>query len=351
MRLLKIGFLILCTVLLTLSCNNDDEGVNVEPLRDRTEQQKDDDTAITEYLNTHYYNSSMFGESNPDSRLEDLVITKLEENESVPEGSKLLSEAVEKKDAVFAETNYSYYILKLHQGKGQSIPNLIDAPKFSDNIRVKYTGNLLNEIIFDNNNASFSTNFDMLGLAVEGWRLVFPEFNAAMLPEVSSDGTVSYDKPGVGVMFVPSGLAYFNAIQNSIPAYSPLIFKFELLQYFENDHDGDGIPSYLEDLDGDGVFSVLDIDDNTDGDSEPNVNDVDDDGDGILTKDEISVTTTGKLDSRQEVLEYPLTTNQVLTNKILEEKDQATGEIKYTGTIITFPDTDEDGIADYLDAD
>ena len=67
-----------------------------------------------------------------------------------------------------------------------------------------------------------------------------------------------------------------------IPAYSPIIFKFDLYQYFENDHDNDNVPSYLEDIDGDGELN----NDDTDGNRVPDYLDPDDDGDGIPTKNE-----------------------------------------------------------------
>jgi len=100
-------------------------------------------------------------------------------------------------------------------------------------------------------------------------------------------------------MFLPSGLAYFSNATAGISAYEPIIFKFELIRVSENDHDADGIPSYLEDLykeDGtlgsDGEFTVNyedltdENDDDTDGDGAPNYFDADDDGDGVLTIDE-----------------------------------------------------------------
>jgi hypothetical protein len=59
---------------------------------------------------------------------------------------------------------------------------------------------------------------------------------------------------GAGVMFIPSGLAYYSTGSGSIPTYVPLIFKFKLFAISRLDQDGDGIPSYLEDLNGDGYM-------------------------------------------------------------------------------------------------
>ena len=87
---------------------------------------------------------------------------------------------------------------------------------------------------------------------------------------------------GAGVMFVPSGLAYYNQIRPLIPSYSPLVFSFKLYDVKRADQDGDGILSMYEDLDGDGIFT----DDDTDGDGVPNYLDADDDGDGYFTRTE-----------------------------------------------------------------
>lgn len=129
-----------------------------------------------------------------------------------------------------------------------------------------------------------------------------------------------------------------------VPAYSNLIFKFELYQTEQNDHDADGIPSYLEDIDGD-----LDIySDNTDDDQFSNFIDVDDDGDGTITKDEIIETIYNET-TRQAILDLVLASNEVLI-KIVEVEDEE-GMISYDGYTVTFPDTNGNGIPNYLDED
>jgi len=340
MGIRKITSYFLCLILCFLSCKKDDNNNITIELRDRTDQQIIDNDSIVGYLETHYYNASAFGASNPNPSIEDLIIGKLPDDGILPDptNNTLLIEAVETFSVVFAETDYDYYILRLNQGGG-------DSPTFADKVRVNYEGRLLDETIFDS-----TTNpaaFDLLSL-VTGWSKAVPHFSVSEGFNEIGDGTVSFVNSGVGVMFLPSGLAYFASPPFAIPQYSPLVFKFELLQMSQNDHDGDGVPSYMEDLNGDGNFSVNfndlkdTTDDDTDGDGRANFDDIDDDADGILTQDEIVVTTYNE--ATKETLEaLPLESNQVL----IKIKQELNGT--FTGTVVTFTDTDADGIPDYLD--
>ena len=118
---------------------------------------------------------------------------------------------------------------------------------------------------------------------------------------------MTFEDYGIGAVFIPSGLAYYQfPSTNVISPYEQLIFTFELFASEIADHDGDGIPSYMEDLNGNQYL----WDDDTDGNGVPNYLDVDDDGDGRLTKDEIIVHEDGTIE---------------------------------------FPDTNGNGIPDYLD--
>lgn len=282
MKLRKIALITLCMATCFLSCNKDDDGGTITPveIRDRSEQQIADKDSLLGYLATHYYNSSEFDAiANP--TIADLKIIELVEGTTVPDGGTLLKDAtnLETKEVVFADTDYEYYILRLKQGNGA------ESPTFADNAVVKYEGFTLNDAIFDS--AVNPIGFDLTG-TVSGWRKVIPQFNVAESFVENGDGTVSFVNQGIGVMFLPSGLGYFSQAQSGIPVYSPLVFKFELLQTTQNDHDKDGIPSYLEDIDGDGELF-----DNTDEDFNPNTGfpiynyiDSDDDGDGVLTINE-----------------------------------------------------------------
>ncbi|NNC51128.1 MAG: peptidylprolyl isomerase [Flaviramulus sp.] len=286
MTLRKVTLYILILMLGFVSCKKDDSLLDIEvELRDRTEQQLVDNDSIINYLETHYYNSDFFDASNTDPNTKDLIIMPLGEGEtSAPDGNTLLFNAVETKAIVFAETDYQYYILRLNQGGG------VDSPTFADNVLVTYEGFTLDGEVFDSK-VNPDTPFDLLNL-IPVWRKVLPQFNTAESFIENSDGTVEYLNQGTGVMFVPSGLGYFSSSATGISSYSPLIFKFELYKKIENDHDGDGIPSYKEDLNNDGEFNVNfenlkdDTDDDTDGDGTPDYLDKDDDGDSIPTRNE-----------------------------------------------------------------
>ncbi|MFI1743477.1 FKBP-type peptidyl-prolyl cis-trans isomerase [Thalassobellus sediminis] len=279
MEIKKITLLVLMLLVGFVSCNKDDDSTDVIVIevRDRAEQQITDDATLIEYLETHYYNSSEF-ESNENPSIEDIVITEFGAG-AVPDGNTVLKDAVETKIVNFADTDYKIYILRLNQGGGTESPN------FADLVRVRYEGFLLDHSVFDS--AVTPVDFDLTSL-IPAWRKVLTEFNTTESFEDGTGGIVNYMNYGIGVMFVPSGLAYFSNATTGIPAYSPINFKFELLQMAENDHDGDGVPSYLEDLNGNGELINLDqlADDDTDGDSTPNYADSDDDGDGVLTINE-----------------------------------------------------------------
>jgi len=233
----------------TTSCS-DDEGNTFTPIpiRDRGEQQIADNDSIVNYLKTHYYNSSAF-ESLTVKNIDSIKIGMLSDTETTPpEGHTLLFDAIETKTTTFENTNYQYYILRLNQGGGTT------SPTFADDVLVRYEGFLLDDTIFDR-----VVNPDIfldLTLLIFGWTKVFPEFNEASGFVENSDGTLAYTDPGIGIMFLPSGMAYFNGTgpNFNLPQYAPLIFKFELFKAVELDHDNDGVPSYLEDIDGNGVL-------------------------------------------------------------------------------------------------
>jgi len=173
-----------------------------------------------------------------------------------------------------------------------------------------------------------------------------PFFSGAETFMSENDGTVNYMNHGVGVMFLPSGLAYFNNTVSGIATYTSIAFKFDLFQIDKNDHDNDGVPSYLEDLNGDGGFTLnTSIDtndgDDTDSDNIPNYVDLDDDGDGVPTLNELESAT------------YTVDTNQGEQEPVLGAKEFEISRSESAGIItiktVTIKDSNSDGLDDYLD--
>lgn len=262
----------LFSIVTFLGCKDDEPVFIPVPERDRTEQQIVDRDSLLDYFNSHYYNSADLVPGQ-DYSIDDIVITELMEGEAVPEGHTLLINAIETYTTTYFDVNYEYYVLRIAQGQSTV------SPEFTDLVELVYSGNLMDEMIFDSA-VNPNNPFDLVNL-IEGWKLVIPQFNTASDFNVNPDGTIAYTGYGVGVMFLPSGLGYYSSppANSGIPLYSNLIFKFELYRSQHNDHDQDGVFSHLEDVNlNNNVF-----DDNTDLDDFVNFLDTDDDGDGVLT--------------------------------------------------------------------
>lgn len=334
-------------------CSNDDDDDdnNVEPERDRAEQQANEDPLLRRYLETHFYRLED-NPSNPDYKL---VLFDTIAGENSGKQALIDSDSLETRTITRDDVDYTLYILNFQKGA-----NGERAPSFADSTLVTYRGELLYENVdqdgdgipdnadvdadgdgaadvddgvtrvdsdgdgiadnadvdsnpgepdtdgdgiideidqVDNNDPNrrvFDSSitpiwFDLVS-NIEGFREALTGYKGASGSMVGADGTVDFvDDFGNFTVFIPSGLAYFNLppIGSGIGTYKSLIFNIQLYAINESDHDNDGIPSYLEDLDNDRL--VLDSDDNTDEDATFNYLDVDDDGDGTLTSDEITV--------------------------------------------------------------
>jgi FKBP-type peptidyl-prolyl cis-trans isomerase FkpA len=247
---MKIKFLqallIISTVLISCSKDNDKE------IFDASAQALKDDTALIEYLQTHYLK-------------DDGAIW------TITNGETPLLGQVNNMDVVKDDISYKLYYYTKNEGTTIS-------PKRPDSILTKYSGMTLDSIVFD---SSASIQWFSLTNLIDGWSYGFTKFKGGN-KVLNFDESFYYENYGEGYLFIPSGLAYGNRAQSIIPQNSPLVFKIELHDVNFADHDNDGILSSNEDLDGDGNVK----NDDTDGDLIPNYLDADDDGDGILTKDE-----------------------------------------------------------------
>ena len=271
----KLYILLIAILLLGFSCgDDDDDGIVEVPEADRTEQQVIDNDSLVSFLQSHYVDESLLT-NNPTILFNEIEINQLPEDGELPnpDQNSLLIDMVETLTTTYFDVEYEYYILKINQGGSENSPN------FSDKVRVSYEGTLMDDTVFDS--SSTPVDFDLTS-TIAGWGRVLPEYNNAEDFIVNSDGTVTYNNPGIGIMFLPSGLGYYSAAAGTVPVYSNLIFKFKVFQSEVNDHDFDNVPSHLEDLNGDYDLTNDDSDEDTFAD----FIDSDDDNDGTLTIDE-----------------------------------------------------------------
>ncbi|WP_418262589.1 FKBP-type peptidyl-prolyl cis-trans isomerase [Flavobacterium faecale] len=298
MNKFKFYFILSITTLLLFSCSKDDNSFVEVPLRDYQVQFTLENQMIEDYLSTHYFTVVNQPEEQTD---QDVTIAKIDNNQlsimsylDSPTFPKLL-----KREVSLHDIKYTVYYLVLREGVGEQPTNV-------DNVLTSYKGHYLFESTVDNVksvNATFFEEvkfpqqmFNLYSDVIRGWGEIFHKFKTGEYTE-GKNGQVKYSGFGAGVMFLPSGLGYYGSGSSAIPAYAPLVFSFKLYALQRADQDGDGIPSYLEDLNGDfymndyrNTFSyptaIVNPDD-TDGDGIPNFLDIDDDGDGYTTKLEI----------------------------------------------------------------
>lgn len=278
----KIALFFSLFILVIISCKKDDDGIIRVPERDRLIESEKEQAIIEAFLQSHFYNYEDFENPPPGFDYKIVFDTIAGDNANkIP-----LIDMVESKqvfDRVRPEVNYTMYFLNAIQGEGES-------PIFADKALISYRGQFLNLQAFDASDSP--VNFDLTQV-VPGFMEGVVELNAATSFVENPDGTVSFENFGVGAVFVPSGIAYWISPPPGIPVYETLIFSYRLYDVTKNvDHDNDGIPSFMEDLNNNGYL----LDDDTDGDGIPNFLDSDDDGDGVLTRDEIIIHPDGTLE-------------------------------------------------------
>lgn len=294
MNKFRFYFILTISTLSLFSCSKNDTA-EVQPLRDYAVQFTADNLVIEEYLNSYSLSVTNNPGQNDD---QDVVFTKIPKDGQEPSIMSYLNKSTYpkllKKNIEFHKITYSMYYLVLRPGTGESPCNV-------DGVLTSYKGTYLQNRTVAEVTTLTATSFEevtypqqflSLFSTITAWGEMFPLFKTGDTPISNADGTVIYNNFGAGVMFIPSGLGYYSTGSGSIPTYVPLIFTFKLYAIGRLDQDADGIPSYLEDINGDGYFGRFSAGtvnpDDTDGDGIPNFLDVDDDGDGISTRKEIT---------------------------------------------------------------
>ena len=259
------------TLLVFFSGCKKDNPDEVEEIRDLSEQTIADNSALIQYLETHFYNYDDF-EKNPDKYPIEITLDTIAEDNAnktplIDQVTKKTIELINGDDKI----NVDLYYLVSRQGRGVS-------PSVADSTFVTYKGILLNGVKFDEK--VYPVWFDLISV-VRGFREVLPELSDGTF-SIRADGTFDFKDYGQAILFIPSSLGYYSNNTGSIPAYSPLIFSVSLYLVNQSDHDLDGILSIDEDVNKDNNP----LNDDTDNDGIYNLFDTDDDGDGILTSNE-----------------------------------------------------------------
>lgn len=315
-HLMRYGIIVSIVLLITFfSCKKDDDGVETVPPRDLSEVALENDNAIKAFMETHFYNYEEF--QNPPAGFDykikvDTIAGENSDKTPISESPLLKSATATVSASQFGisdgeeDITHTYYYLVARTGAGENPPTV------ADSVYVRYEGYTLDRTLFDSaiNSGRW---FDLQGTvsttgAIAGFKLGLTHFNPGNGVIDNPDGTFEVEGFGSGIIIMPAGLAYFNSAKVG-ESYAPIAFNVNLLVVNTADHDRDGIPSILEDRNGNKNL----FDDDTDDDDVPDYLDGDDDGDGVSTRSEIT---------------------------------DENGEI-----IIPYPDADNDGVPDYLDPD
>ncbi|HEU0125597.1 MAG TPA: FKBP-type peptidyl-prolyl cis-trans isomerase [Flavobacterium sp.] len=301
MNRFKYYFVLLLAGLAIVSCNKkDDDEIEVTPIRDYKVQYEADKDSIEKFLKTNY--------------IENVTADFEAKISKIPAGGTQTSiwdqqtYKLQSREVYSNDVKYKVYYLVLREGTGES-------PTNTDRVSVAYSCYLMNNTLADSSYGNpFTANlfpFASGNTVIQGWSEIMPKFRTGDNPTTSNDGVITYDNYGAGVMFLPSGLAYYASPSGVIPAYSCIYFNIKLfaLQRMDNEYNvtstgitivGDGVPDYLEDINGDGYLYDLRnttrypnppdymLGDDSDKDGIPDYLDFDDDGDGYTTRLEVT---------------------------------------------------------------
>jgi hypothetical protein len=225
--------LLFITAIFIVSCTPSDRNPTV-PKRDYAEQYATDLANVEEFLQTHYMEVT-----NNLGNTDDQDVSFYE----IPEGGTQTSVWNQTQYPLQAhyvaqdDITYKIYYISLRQGSGSTS----SSPCNVDRILTSYKGSYLytktetvNEeevetLTFKQFEESINPEaYLTLSSLIKGWQEIFPKFKTGSY-NANPDGTVSYNDFGAGIMFIPSGLGYYNNSSGTIPSYSPLIFSFKSL--------------------------------------------------------------------------------------------------------------------------
>ena len=261
------------------SCKKDDTNITNIPLEDLSQQYTLENDSIIQFMKSHFFNYDDFNDLSPNDSPEIVFDSIIGDNiDKTPIYDQVSTLQISVKDADDNLVNHNLYYHIIREGIGEN-------PTVADSVFVSYKGLLLDGVSFDTRKNPIWMEAKNL---IRGFQEFLPLLSKGDV-RVNNNGTYEFFNFGIGFAIFPSGLGYFQSGSISIPAYSPLIFKVNMMTLNRTDHDNDSVLTIIEDLNGDHDFN----NDDTDSDNIPNFLDDDDDGDGVLTMNEYDLNKDG----------------------------------------------------------
>lgn len=218
--------IVIISILLTsvfLSCQKDDTPavVTLPQKKDYQTQYNEDIVKIENYLKTH----SISVVSNPgfsdDQNVSYDVVPNLDVNSIWGTNPLVPKTNVFTKLVTVENVVHKIYYLKLQDGVGIS-------PNTNNQIKAYYKCILLNNESTIVETGSETGVILKMNQLILGWQNILPEFKMGTI-----SGSNQYSDFGVGIMFLPSALAYYDNNEIAkIPAYSVVGYNFKLFNVF-----------------------------------------------------------------------------------------------------------------------
>ncbi len=265
MKIRVFSILSLFFLLTATTCKKDTPSTTEQNIKDRKERYLEvEKDSIIEFLQTHTYSLDAQYNMEIDTLDDPTTQTSIWDDPNL--------QVLQIPDPKVEDLIYDVYYIPFTIGTSKQIEKY-------DRVLTAYKGYTLDLQLFDMAIDDLPAWFYLPKL-IQAWQEILPLFKDGTYTP-NNDGTVTFSGYGAGFFITPSGLAYYNEVNKSIPAYSPLIFTFKSF-LDDKDNDNDNVPNMVEDLNQDGDPT----NDNTDGDNIPNFWDDDDDNDGVKTIDE-----------------------------------------------------------------
>ncbi|MDX1364778.1 FKBP-type peptidyl-prolyl cis-trans isomerase [Arenibacter latericius] len=229
------------------SCKKDDSpSVEVVPPRLLSEVSVENDATIREFLENHFYNYEEFANPGPDFDYRIVIDSIAGDNaDKTPLSEQVLEKVVKVSSSDLnlpseeVDVEHTLYYLIAREGIGNQAT-------VKDSVYLNYKGSRLNGTVFDSRFGS-PTWFDLPGSismqsapSVTGFREGVAQFKAGGEITENGDGTFDVEGSGVGLIIMPSGLAYFQSSSVG-EAYAPLLFEINLLVAKTKEDEDDNI--------------------------------------------------------------------------------------------------------------